>query len=100
MRHPVLLATSALALLSPTLSSAAETLSYTYDARGRLTQVANSGTVNDGIHSCYALDRADNRTSVIVGTTGCPSSPPPSGPSIRRTTFRRTKAATSSLRSA
>lgn len=47
---------------------AGETITYTYDARGRLIKVVRSGTVNDGIGSCYAYDNADNRLSVTTGT--------------------------------
>ena len=53
---------------SPTIAS--ETVSYTYDARGRLVQVTRSGTVNNGVSSSYSYDRADNRTNVTVNTQG------------------------------
>ncbi|MEJ7777002.1 MAG: Calx-beta domain-containing protein [Sphingomicrobium sp.] len=73
MRLPTLLATSALALL-PTLALASETISYSYDALGRLVQVARSGTVNDGVSSIYSYDKADNRTNLTVSTgTASPS---------------------------
>jgi YD repeat-containing protein len=42
---------------------AAETATQTYDARGRLTQVAHSGTVNNGVTTSYTYDKADNRTN-------------------------------------
>lgn len=42
---------------------AAETITYSYDARGRLVQVARSGTVNNGVVTSYQFDRADNRVS-------------------------------------
>lgn len=45
---------------------AAETITYTYDAFGRLVQVARSGTVNNGISESYSYDRADNRSNVMV----------------------------------
>ena len=54
---------------------AAETVTYTYDARGRLVQVARSGTVNNGVTTAYQHDKADNRTSKT--TTGSPNPPPP-----------------------
>lgn len=47
---------------------AAETITYTYDARGRLIKVEHSGTVNDNVVSNYVYDKADNRT--LKNTTG------------------------------
>lgn len=47
-------------------ANAAETVSYTYDARGRLVQVVRSGTPNNGVSSTYTYDKADNRTNVTV----------------------------------
>lgn len=49
---------------------AAETVTYSYDARGRLVKVVRSGTVNNGLVTDYTLDKADNRTKVKV--TGAP----------------------------
>lgn len=45
---------------------AAETLTYTYDARGRLVKVERSGSVNNGVKAEYTHDKADNRTTVVV----------------------------------
>lgn len=53
---------------------AAETISYNYDARGRLVKVTHSGTVNDGVVTRYAIDKADNRLSMTVSGAG--SAPP------------------------
>lgn len=47
---------------------AAETINYSYDARGRVVQVNHSGTVNANVVTNYSLDRADNRNS--KATTG------------------------------
>ena len=47
---------------------AAETVSYTYDARGRLVTVSHSGTVNNNVVTTYTYDKADNRNQVT--TTG------------------------------
>ena len=58
-----------------TAAYAAETITYTYDARGRLKQVAHSGTVNNNLVTNYAYDKADNRTNKT--TTGSPNPPPP-----------------------
>ena len=54
---------AAAAAIWPTAAGASETISYTYDARGRLKTVAHSGTVNNGKTTTYSLDKADNRTS-------------------------------------
>jgi hypothetical protein len=58
-----------------TAAYAAETITYTYDARGRLKQVAHSGTVNNNVVTNYTYDKADNRTNKT--TTGSPNPPPP-----------------------
>ena len=64
-----------LALFLSAPASAAETITYTYDARGRLVQVQRTGTVNNGVNTSYTIDKADNRTNKT--TTGSPNSPPP-----------------------
>lgn len=60
------------AALAP--ASASETITYTYDAQGRLTKVERTGSVNNGVTTQYSHDKADNRTNVTV--TGS-SNPPP-----------------------
>ena len=64
-----------LAVMGSTSADAGETVTYTYDARGRLVQVARTGTVNNGVTTAYAIDKADNRTNKT--TTGSPNPPPP-----------------------
>jgi hypothetical protein len=59
----------------PLPASAAETVTYVYDARGRLVQVVRTGTVNNGVTTAYQIDKADNRTNKT--TTGSPNPPPP-----------------------
>lgn len=59
----------------PALALAAETITYTYDARGRLVKVERTGTVNNGVKTEYKHDKADNRTNVTV--TGSANPPPP-----------------------
>lgn len=54
---------------------AAETIIYTYDAKGRLVKVERSGTVNNGVKIEYTHDKSNNRTNVKV--TGSANSPPP-----------------------
>lgn len=69
----VVLAGAMLALGSA--AQAAETLTYTYDARGRLVKVERSGSVNNGVVTTYGHDKANNRTA--KATTGSPNPPPP-----------------------
>ena len=45
---------------------AAETITYTYDARGRLVKVVRTGSVNNNVSANYSYDKADNRTNVNV----------------------------------
>ena len=47
-----------------------ETINYVYDARGRLTNVTHSGSVNNNVTASYTYDKADNRNTVNV--TGAP----------------------------
>ena len=72
MRRLLLLA-ALIATTGP--APASETITYSYDARGRLVQVARTGTVNNGVITAYVIDKADNRTTKT--TTGSPNPPPP-----------------------
>lgn len=67
-----------LALLSwvavATSAIAAETIAYTYDAKGRLVKVVRIGTVNNNVTVEYEHDKADNRTR--LKTTNSPNPPP------------------------
>jgi hypothetical protein len=47
-------------------ASASETVTYTYDAKGRLIGVVHGGNVNNGVQTVYTYDPADNRTNVTV----------------------------------
>ncbi len=49
---------------------AGETISYGYDARGRLVTVSRSGSVNNGVGATYTLDKEGNRTQVVVAGVG------------------------------
>jgi YD repeat-containing protein len=53
---------------------ASETITYSYDARGRLVKVQRSGSVNNNVRANYVYDKADNRTNVNVASPN----PPPS----------------------
>lgn len=57
-----------LALGAAQAAFADETITYTYDALGRVVVVARSGQVNNGQQTTYTYDAADNRTNVT--TTG------------------------------
>lgn len=54
---------------------AAETITYKYDAKGRLIEVKRTGTVNHNVQTNYTHDKANNRKTVV--TTGSPNTPPP-----------------------
>lgn len=67
--------TFALALLGMSSSAiSAETITYNYDARGRLVKVVRTGTINNNVTVDYEHDRADNRTR--LKTTNSPNPPP------------------------
>ncbi|KTE38086.1 hypothetical protein ATE62_11855 [Sphingopyxis sp. HIX] len=61
----------------PLLSASAgatETITYTYDAKGRLVKVVRTGTVNNNVTVDYEHDKADNRKR--LKTTNSPNPPP------------------------
>lgn len=62
---------AALAAASAAPELGNETITYTYDARGRLTNVSHAGTVNNNLQANYTYDKADNRETVNV--TGSPN---------------------------
>jgi hypothetical protein len=70
----VVLAASIICAL-PGAAQAAETITYTYDAKGRLVKVERTGSVNNNVKAEYGHDKADNRTNVTV--TGSPNASPP-----------------------
>lgn len=70
MRLIAILFGAGAALFVSGAASASETITYTYDARGRVTQVARSGSVNNGVATAYAYDHGDNRTNKT--TSGAP----------------------------
>lgn len=63
-REKVLLAAVAVGIAAAAI--AGETITYTYDARGRLVKVERSGGVNNNVSANYSYDKADNRTNVNV----------------------------------
>ncbi|HTE43111.1 MAG TPA: hypothetical protein VK629_19970 [Steroidobacteraceae bacterium] len=46
-------------------ATGAETIAYTYDAKGRLVRVVHTGTVNNNVQVDYGHDKANNRTTVV-----------------------------------
>lgn len=76
MRILVVVAIGLSTLLVLTLSAPSEplgneTINYRYDARGQLTNVSHSGSVNNNLQANYTYDRAGNRATVNV--TGSPN---------------------------
>ena len=69
-----LVATSALALVVST-AHAGETITYSYDAKGRLVKVVRTTGTNPPVTTTYTHDKADNRKNTT--TTGSPNSTPP-----------------------
>lgn len=53
-------------LLVVTPALATETITYTYDAKGRLVKVVRTGSINNGVTTEVTHDNADNRTRVKV----------------------------------
>jgi hypothetical protein len=64
-----------IALICGALAFAAEAITYTYDAKGRLIRVVRTGTVNNNVTTEYTHDKANNRKTVV--TTNSPNPPPP-----------------------
>lgn len=58
----------------PQFAAASETITYTYDAKGRLIKVEHAGTANNGLKAEYTHDKADNRKNLKV--TGSPNPTP------------------------
>jgi RHS Repeat len=62
------LAVSALAASIAAPAFAGETVTYSYDAKGRLVKVVHTGTINNTLQTTYTHDKADNRKNTT--TTG------------------------------
>ena len=74
MKHVLYLGT-AIALLTSSSAGATESITYKYDARGRLIEVKRTGTVNNNVQTNYTHDKANNRKTVVI--TGSANAPPP-----------------------
>jgi YD repeat-containing protein len=71
----IMLSALVLTMTASTAASGAETITYTYDARGRLVKVVHTGTVNNNNQACYKYDKADNRTNVQINVGSLPACP-------------------------
>jgi hypothetical protein len=58
-------------IIPATATRASETVSYSYDAKGRLIRVVHTGTINNNVQTTYSHDKADNRKNTT--TTGSPN---------------------------
>ena len=70
MKRYEILAAAGIALVAVAAAQAAETLTCSYDARGRLVRVQHNGSVNANVVTNYSYDKADNRT--LKNVTGAP----------------------------
>ena len=73
MKNCVTCALTFIVLLTP-VAQGQETVTYTYDAQGRLVASSTSGGPNSGTTSSIGLDPAGNRTSYVVShppSAGC-----------------------------
>lgn len=64
--HRIAVAALAIAGFAGAAAWASETITYSYDARGRLVKVERAGSVNNGVNAEYKYDKGDNRTNVNV----------------------------------
>lgn len=62
----VALGTGGLAVSANSAEMGNETITYTYDTRGQLTNVSHSGSVNNNLQANYTYDDAYNRETVNV----------------------------------
>lgn len=66
MKTMILTAGASLLVVVAAAAWASETVTYRYDARGRLVKVERTGSVNNGVQADYVYDKGDNRTNVNV----------------------------------
>lgn len=84
----LLISVSIIALMVPMSVYAAETVAYSYDARGRLIKVVRSGSAqsNSNVTTDYSHDKANNRKQLVTinspNSSGTPPSPPPPPPPV------------------
>ncbi len=86
-RKSVLLSGCGVVALLFATSARAETVTFSYDALGRLTASSVSGGPNGGVTMKTCFDAAGNRSQYVVATSGganC-SNPPSSAPASAST---------------
>jgi YD repeat-containing protein len=66
-------------LLASTGAAAAESVTYSYDALGRLIRTQRSGGPASGVDAQTTYDRAGNRAGVVVANAPTNTPPPPPG---------------------
>ena len=76
MRATWIHSASVLALTTSAVAEASETVTYKYDALGRLVSTSISGGPSSGVVWIYTLDPAGNRSRVQVSGTATPSPTP------------------------
>lgn len=71
LRNRIIIVVAALTPLA--MAHAAETITYAYDAQGRVVQVLSTGSINGISSTCYYYDKAHNRVrETVVQSTTCP----------------------------
>lgn len=73
------------ALAAPATAAGSETITYSYDALGRLIAVSTAGGPNDGTAVSTAYDPAGNRTSYGVAGAGAAAAAAPASVSAPET---------------
>ena len=65
------------ALSGSVAAFASETITYVYDARGRVTKVVriNTANSNNNNQACYKLDKVDNRVTMTATVSASVSTP-------------------------
>ncbi len=61
MKSSYIVLAAAAALIGTTSVNAAETITYTYDAQGRVIQAHSTGSANGPSTTTYTYDKAHNR---------------------------------------
>lgn len=83
-RRMLLLASCAVAGVAGSVANGAETVTYSYDAQGRLRASSVSGGPSNGTNTAICYDAASNReryVTTVSGAAACiPTTYPPSAP--------------------
>lgn len=79
-KNGFLLGSALVALTVGNAADASDTVTYTYDALGRLIAVSTSGGPNNGQAVSAGYDPAGNRSNYCLATAGTPACPPPGPP--------------------